>query len=58
MNSGSTTKNTDDVHHIKKTLQSKIKAYSKQWNLQETELRGVHSCRHHHHRKMMDDNVE
>jgi len=36
-------------------MQSKIKAYSKQWNLQETELRGVDSCRHHHHRKMMDD---
>jgi len=40
---------------IKKTLQSKMKAYSKQWNLQETELRGVDSCRHHDHRMTIDD---
>jgi len=48
--SRSTTKNMDDM-----TLQSKIKAYSKQWNLQETELCDVHSWRHHHRHKIMDD---
>ena len=28
------------------------------WNLQETELRGIDTCRHHHHHKMMDDEEE
>ena len=39
----------------RKMLQSKIKAYSKQWNLQETERHGIDSCRHLHHCKMMGD---
>jgi len=44
-------------HGSKKTLQSK--AYSTQWNLQETEqLCGVDSCRRRHRRRMMDDKEE
>ena len=38
-----------------KTLPSKVEAYSKQWNLQETELRAEHSCRQYRRRKMTDD---
>jgi len=36
-------------------LPSKVEAYSKQWNLQETELRAEHSCRQYRRRKMTDD---
>ena len=42
----------------KKMLQGEMKAYSKQWNLQETELHSVDLCQHHLHRKMMDDKEE
>jgi len=45
--------NMDDVHQRRRRRE--IRANSKQWNLQETELHGVDSCWHHHHRKMMND---
>jgi len=47
-------------YHASKMWQSRIQAHRKQCNLQETELRGVDSCRphYHHHHKMMDERTQ
>ena len=49
-----TNKQMDSIDALRRSC-CRERRLNKKWNLQETELRGVDSCRHHYHCKMMDD---